>query len=138
ELPVDGSLVRAWWYRPGRSGPHPTVVMAHGFAGVKAAGLDAYASRFAAAGFAVVAFDYRSFGDSEGRPRQIIDIGRQLEDWEAVIEWARTHPEVDPARLALWGTSFSGGHVLVLAARHPEIAATIAQVPFVDGIASAT
>lgn len=138
ELPVDGSLVRAWWYRPGRSGPHPTVVMAHGFAGVKAAGLDAYASRFAAAGFAVVAFDYRSFGDSEGRPRQIIDIGRQLEDWEAAIEWARTHPEVDPARLALWGTSFSGGHVLVLAARHPEIAATIAQVPFVDGIASAT
>ena len=136
EFPVEGLAVRAWWYRPGRAGPHPTVVMAHGFAGVKAARLDAFARRFAGAGFAVLAFDYRSFGESQGRPRQVIDIRGQLADWEAALEFVRTHDEVDPARVALWGTSFSGGHVLALAARHPELAATIAQVPFVDGLAS--
>jgi fermentation-respiration switch protein FrsA (DUF1100 family) len=72
--------------------------------------LDAFAERFARAGLAALVFDYRHFGDSQGEPRQLLDIGRQLADWRAAIGYARTVDGIDPARIALWGSSFSGGH----------------------------
>ncbi|BBY06545.1 alpha/beta hydrolase [Mycobacterium noviomagense] len=128
--------ISAWLYRPETTGDAPLLVMAHGLGGVRAMRLDAYAERFCAAGFACLVFDYRNFGDSEGEPRQLLDIGMQLQDWAAAVAYARTLPGVDDQRIGLWGTSFSGGHVIATAARLPGIAAVVAQCPFTDGIAS--
>jgi len=129
-FPSTGLRCAAWLYRPTGSGPHPIVVLAHGFAFTREARLDAYARRFLAAGLAVLVFDYRHFGASEGQPRQLMDIGRQLGDWRAAITYARGLAGIDGDRVALWGTSFSGGHVAALAAADQQIAAVISQVPY--------
>ncbi|MBO0866785.1 MAG: alpha/beta fold hydrolase [Mycobacterium sp.] len=129
--------MRAWLYRPEDSSDAPLLVMAHGLGAVRTMRLDAYAERFRAAGYACLVFDYRNFGDSEGRPRQLLDVGMQLQDWTAAVAYARTLHGVDYNRIGLWGTSFSGGHVIATAARLPGIAAVVAQCPFTDGIASA-
>lgn len=133
---VDGVSLAAWLYLPDRALPCPAVVMANGFGATRRARLDAYAERFAEHGFAVLVFDYRHFGDSGGEPRLVLDIERQLDDWRAAVRQARLMPVLDPAFLALWGTSFSGGHVLTVAAEDDGLAAVIAQAPFVDGLAS--
>ena len=132
----SGTRCAAWLYRPAESGggPTPCVVLALGFSGVRDQRLDAYAERFAQAGLAALVFDYRYFGDSDGEPRQLLDIRRQLEDWRAAIAYARALEGVDPARIAIWGSSFSGGHVMTLAARDPELAAAVSQVAFADGL----
>jgi uncharacterized protein len=131
---VDGSQCAAWLYQPDTAGPHPCVVMAHGFSLVREQRLDAYAERFAAAGLAVLLFDYRHFGASQGEPRQLLSIRRQLQDWAAAIAAARGLAGIDPTRIALVGGSFSGGHVQALAARDQTIAAVVAQVPWCDGL----
>ncbi|WP_082777932.1 alpha/beta hydrolase [Tsukamurella pseudospumae] len=130
--------IAAWLYRPaGAEGERrPIVVLAHGLGGVKEERLDAFAERFAAAGYACLVFDYRHFGASGGEPRQLLDIGRQLEDWRSAVAFARTLDGVDPDRVVVWGTSFGGGHSIVTAADDPRIAAAIAQCPFTDGLAS--
>jgi pimeloyl-ACP methyl ester carboxylesterase len=110
--------------------------MAHGFSATRADRLPAYAERFAAAGLAVLLFDYRHLGDSTGEPRQLVDIGRQQDDYRAAVAFARGLPGVDPARIALFGSSFSGGHVVAVAADDPAIAAVVAQAPFADGVAA--
>ena len=110
--------------------------MAHGFGCVRGVRLPAYAQRFAAAGYVVVVFDYRFFGDSGGSPRQLLDIAAQLDDWRAAIDWARTLEGVDSQRVIGWGTSLSGGHVITLAGTGAALTAIIAQVPHVDGIAA--
>jgi pimeloyl-ACP methyl ester carboxylesterase len=130
-----GERCAGWLYRTDRDEPAPCVVMAHGLAGVKEMRLDAYAERFAVAGYHVVVFDYRHFGASGGTPRQLLDIRRQHEDWAAAVRFARSLPEVDSGRIALWGSSLSGGHVLAVAAKL-RAAAVMAQVPHVDGLAS--
>ncbi|MEV7398159.1 alpha/beta fold hydrolase [Aeromicrobium sp. NPDC092404] len=124
-------------YRPsGHSGRRPAVVMAHGFGGVRALRLYAYAERFAAAGYVVVVFDYRGFGESEGEPRQLLSVRMQHEDWRAALSYTRSLDAVDPQKVVAWGTSFAGGHVLTLAGRGEPLAAIIAQVPHVSGIAA--
>ncbi|HWI21642.1 MAG TPA: alpha/beta hydrolase [Baekduia sp.] len=123
----------ATFYRPESGVPAPCVVMAHGFSSTQAEGLQDYAERFAAAGFCALTFDYRHFGRSSGSPRQLISIRRQLKDYRAAIACARNLPGVDATRIVLWGSSFSGGHVLKLAAKDHKIAAVIAQTPFTDG-----
>ncbi|QLL07815.1 alpha/beta hydrolase [Mycobacterium vicinigordonae] len=128
--------ISAWLYRPDSGEPAPLLVMAHGLGAVRTMRLDAYAERFSAAGYACLVFDYRNFGDSEGQPRQLLDIDMQLADWAAAVDYARSLPDVDINRIALWGTSFSGGHVVQSAARLPGIAAVVAQCPFTDGLAS--
>jgi len=110
--------------------------MAHGLGGTRDAGLVPYAKRFVDAGYFVLLFDYRHLGASDGEPRQLILISRQLEDWTSAIAFARRMEGVDPRRIALWGSSFSGGHVLVAAARDRQIAAVSAQCPMMDGAAS--
>jgi pimeloyl-ACP methyl ester carboxylesterase len=110
--------------------------MAHGLGGTRDAGLAPYAERFATAGFGVLVFDYRHFGDSEGQPRQLASIQRQLQDWRNAVAFARGLPGVDPDRIALWGSSFSGGHVVVVAAQDKRVAALSAQGPMMDGWAA--
>ena len=134
---VAAKPIAAWLYRPGAAvgGDVPCVVMAHGFSGTRRDGLEPYAERFADAGFGVLLFDYRGFGDSGGQPRQVISIGGQQEDYRAAIRAAARVPWVDPARIALFGSSFSGGHVVTVASGDAQIAAVIAQAPFADGIA---
>lgn len=132
-----GTPCAAWLYRPDvASEDHRVacVVMAHGFSGTRRDGIEPYAERFAAEGFGVLLFDYRSFGDSGGEPRQVIDVRGQQEDYRAAIRAAARVPWVDPARIALFGSSFSGGHVVTLAAGDAQIAAVISQAPFADGL----
>lgn len=138
-FPSEGVTCRAWAYVPDESvrRPAPCIVMAHGLSGTRDASLEPYAERFAAAGFYVVLFDYRYLGDSDGEPRQLISIPRQLEDWRSAVAFARTLPGVDADRIGLWGCSLSGGHVVVAAARDDRIAAVSAQCPMLDGHASA-
>jgi dienelactone hydrolase len=129
--------ISAWLYRPAGDRDAPLLVMAHGLGAVRTMRLDAYAERFSAAGYACLVFDYRNFGDSGGSPRQVLDVGMQLDDWAAAIAYAKTLPGIDSDRIALWGTSFAGGHVIAAAARAPGVAAVVSQCPFTDGIASA-
>jgi pimeloyl-ACP methyl ester carboxylesterase len=133
----QGDHCRAWLYEPEGSGPFPVIVMAHGLGGIREMRLDAFAERFSLAGYACLVFDYRHFGASDGLPRQLLDIGRQLEDWANAVAFARHHSDLRPGQVIAWGTSFSGGHVIVTAAHDRELAAVIAQCPFTDGIASA-
>ncbi len=137
-IPSHGEELAAYLYRPAApAATVPCVVMAHGFSATRDDGLPGYAEAFAAAGFAVLLFDYRHFGASTGEPRQLLDIGRQQDDYRAVVEWARRAEGIDPDRVVLWGSSFSGGHVLAVAAGDPRIAAVISQAPFTDSVAVA-
>jgi len=132
-----GTLCRAWLYRPSTSNDTvPCVVMAHGFGATRDASLAPYAERFAAAGMAVVAFDYRHFGASDGEPRQLVSPRRQLQDYSAAIAFAKSLDGIDAGRIAVWGTSFAGGHALVMAAREPGLAAAVCQCPMMDGRAA--
>jgi len=126
----------AWFYPPPEGDPRACIVMAHGLGGTRDAGLEPFADRFHAAGYGVLLFDYRGFGASGGGPRQDINVPRQLQDWAAAIEHARKLPGIDAARIALWGTSFSGGHVIEAAARDGKVAAVSSQGPMMDGRAS--
>lgn len=124
--------------RPGTSpaGPVPAIVMAHGLGSPRALRLFAYAERFAEAGYAAVVFDYRGFGDSEGEPRQVLDISMQHEDWKAALAFTRSLPGIDSDQVVAWGTSFGGGHVLTIAGGGEGLTAVIAQVPHVSGPAA--
>lgn len=132
-----GTACAAWLYRPTGAQNPPIIVMAHGFAAIRVLRLDAYAARFAEAGYALLVFDYRGWGDSAGEPRRVLDIRAQQLDWRAGVAYARRIEGVDASRVVLWGTSFGGGHALHLAAEDHEIAAVIAQVPHISGPASA-
>jgi len=138
---VKGTTVSAWLFLPeAASSPVPCIVMAHGLGGTKNMGLDAYAVRFQKAGIATLAFDYRYNGESDGDPRQLIWIPYQLEDYAAAIDYARNLKEIDRTKIALWGTSLSGGHTLVAAARDRKdnkIACIAAQCPLLDGTETA-
>ncbi len=136
-----GEICRAWHFLPeshefSSYGRIPCVVMGHGFGGTRDAGLVAYARRFAAEGMHVVIFDYRHFGVSGGAPRQLISIEKQLQDWAAAAAFAREMQGVDASRVALWGSSLSGGHVVKTAFLDRRIAAVIAQCPALDGAAA--
>lgn len=121
---------------PGADGPVPCVVLGHGFGALKEGGPIRTAERYAEAGYAGLAFDYRHFGESGGEPRQLLDIGRQHDDWRAAVEFARGLDGVDPEWIALWGSSFSGGHVIQIASEDDRIAAVISQVPHAGGPAT--
>ncbi len=135
---VDGSRVSAWLYLPDvLSSPVPCIVMAHGLGATKNMALDLYATCFRDAGMAVLVFDYRHLGESEGEPRQLIWVPYQLQDYAAAVKYARSLKEVDGEKVALWGTSLSGGHALVTAANDHNIACVSVQCPMLDGAAAA-
>ena len=121
---------------PDSSVPPPVIVMAHGFGNIRTARLPAFAERFVMAGYSAFLFDYRTFGDSDGEPRHLVHPGQQLDDWRAAIDYVRSRPDVDSERMILWGTSFSGGHVLKLASERDDFAAVISQMPHVSGPAT--
>src|SRR5215212_2026387 len=111
-----GDDCRAWLFMPDAELP-PLVILGHGLGATREYGLEPYAERFADAGIAALVFTYRHFGDSGGQPRQLLDIERQLGDWAAALAHARSLDGIDHERIALWGTSFGGGHVIEAAAR---------------------
>jgi uncharacterized protein len=122
----------AWLYSTSSDMPEsPVVVMAHGLSGTRRDRLGAFAERFAAAGFAALAFDHRGFGDSGGEP-DLFDPARQLEDWRAALAFARSLPGIDSTKVATFGSSMGGGNALAAAAQDPAVAAAISQVPFLD------
>jgi uncharacterized protein len=107
----------------------PVVILAHGFSGTMDR-LVPHAERFAADGIAALVFDYRGFGESGGQPRQVVDLPSQHQDLRAAIAWARGREDLDPDRVALWGNSLGGAHVISVAADDPRIVAVVAQIPF--------
>jgi pimeloyl-ACP methyl ester carboxylesterase len=133
---VDGLKCSATLYWPASAEvPVACVVMGHGFSLTRRDGIPDYAERFAAAGLAVLAFDYRYWGDSEGEPRRWFSLRRQLADWRAAVMFARGLEGVDPDRIAVWGMSMGGGHALTTAATDPRVAGVVAVVPIADGLA---
>lgn len=128
-----GVTLRGWLYLPqdvSDAAGAPGIIMAHGFSATKEMALDAYAERFCAAGFAVLVYDHRCLGASGGEPRQVINPWAQTRDYRAAIDWLSARPEVDASRIGLWGSSFSGGEVLVLGAIEHRVRAVVASVPF--------
>ena len=132
---ASGDTHCAAWHYAGTNGA--CVVMAGGTGVTRGPGTDRFAARFHDAGFSVLAIDFRRLGDSGGTPRQVVRVNDQVADYGAAIRFARTLPEVDPARVALWGFSLAGGHVFRAAAADSELAAAIAQTPLADGPAIA-
>lgn len=133
ELPVPGATLAAWWYVPDGAGPFPAIAMAHGFAAVKEMGLDRFADCFARAGLAVLVFDHRGFGGSSGEPRQEADPVAQARDYRHAVTWLCARAEVDAGRIGIWGTSYSGGHVLQVAAADRRVRCVVSQVPTISG-----
>jgi uncharacterized protein len=132
---ASGGTELAAWHYPGTNGA--CVIMTGGLAVTKEPGTDRFAPRFHEDGFSVLAFDYRRLGESGGQPRQLVRVNDELADWQAAIDYAAKLPGVDPARLAIWGFSSTGGHVFRVAAGNPRLAAAIAQTPNADGPAAA-
>lgn len=126
----------AWHFRASGGSGRPVVVMAHGIAGTKDSGLEAFGERLSDAGVDVLAFDYRGFGASEGEPRQTVSVVGQQDDYRAAINAAQRLPGVDPDQVILWGVSFSGGHVLRVGAERTDIAGVIALTPLTSGLAT--
>ncbi len=134
EFNADGETIRGWLFRPS-AGPDkaPLIVLGNGFAAVKEMGMAAYAERFAAAGLAAIAFDFRNLGGSDGSPRQEMDPWQQIEDFRHAITYATTLPGVDAERIGIWGTSYSGGHGLVVGATDRRVKCVVVQMPTISG-----
>ncbi|MDP6709086.1 MAG: alpha/beta hydrolase [Alphaproteobacteria bacterium] len=130
---ADGVDLAGRLYLPDGARPHPAVVMSHGFSGLMDMGLDPYARAFQAAGLACLVYDHRNFGNSGGAIRQEVDPWQQIRDMREVIAHARIQDEVDASRVGLWGTSYSGGHVLVIGAVDRRVACVVSQVPVTSG-----
>ncbi|OBR46258.1 alpha/beta hydrolase [Paraburkholderia tropica] len=137
-FPVDGGVeLAAWLFVPkNRDGQLPAITMAHGYGGTRYHGLERMATFFAEAGFVVLLHDHRGFGDSGGEPRQDINPWLQISDWRRAISWLQDRPEVDETRIGLWGTSYAGGHAIVLGATDRRLKAIVSQVPTIDGHAA--
>lgn len=137
-FPVEGGVeLAAWLFVPEQKGARlPAITMAHGYGGTRYHGIEPIAEAFVKAGFVVLLHDHRGFGDSGGEPRQDINPWQQITDWRRAISWLEERPEVDGSRIGLWGTSFAGGHAIVLGATERRLKAIVSQVPTIDGHAA--
>ncbi len=134
EFNAEGVLLRGWIYQPTQvTKPVPAIVMTHGYNCIKELYLDKYAEVFVKLGFAVLVYDNRNFGDSEGSPRQELDPWQQVRDYRHAITFMQTQPFVDPSRIGIWGSSYSGGHVLVVTALDKRVKCVVSQVPTISG-----
>ncbi|MGQ0508454.1 MAG: alpha/beta hydrolase [Myxococcaceae bacterium] len=134
----SGSLtLRGWLYLPDNlKGPAPCVIMTNGFSCLKEQSLDIYAEGFANAGLAVLLYDHRCLGASDGEPRQEVDPVLDRRDYRVAITYAQQWPEIDSGRIGIWGGSYSGGLVIEVAALDRRVKAVVAQVPLVSGPAN--
>jgi len=129
------TFAAAWFFLPEQARSRqrvPAVAMAHGIGYVKEMYLEPFARRFAAAGIAALAFDFRGFGGSGGEPRQRVSPHDQMEDYRNALTWLSLQSEIDADRLGVWGTSFSGGHVIQVAAHDPRVRAVVSQTGAMD------
>lgn len=134
EFDANGTTLRGWLYTPDKSaGPYPAIVMTHGFSALKEMGLDRYAEIFVAAGLAALVYDNRNLGASDGEPRFEIDPVAQMRDYRHGITYVQSLPEIDDTRIGIWGTSYSGGLALIVAALDKRVKCVVSQVPFVSG-----
>jgi len=122
-----GIRCAAWLTLPATDGPHPAVVLVHGLGATHDMMLAQYEQHFAAAGIATLAFDYRNTGKSEGEPRQHIWLPNQRDDVHAALAYLSARPEVDTARLGLWGTSLGGMNVVRVAAARTDVSVAVVQ-----------
>ena len=136
EFYSNGTKCSAWLYLPAGDNKRPVIVMAHGLGGVREMRLDAYAERFSAAGYACFLFDYRNFGASDGNKRQRINVKEQLEDWNCAINFIQKSNKIDGTKVLLFGSSFSGGHVITLSSKRKDIIAAVAQCPYTNTMAT--
>ncbi|MFN8028301.1 MAG: alpha/beta hydrolase [Acidimicrobiia bacterium] len=127
----EGVTLRGWLFAGSgtAAAPGPALVMAHGFSATKEMALDRFAAVFAAAGVTVLAYDHRCLGASDGEPRQLVDPYLQARGYRAALDWLCARPEVDAGRVGIWGSSFSGGEVLVVGAVDRRVRAVVANVP---------
>ncbi len=133
-FPAEGGvMLGAWLFRPEGPGPHPAITMAHGYAGTKEHGIEPFARTFAEAGFVVLLHDHRNFGASQGKPRGDVDPWTQIADWRRAISYLESLEDVDGARIGLWGTSYAGGHAIVLGATDRRLRCIVSQVPTISG-----
>ena len=138
EFQSEGRSLRGWLYMPGDDASRtPCIVMAHGLSAVKEQHLARYAEVFASAGLGVLVYDHANFGASDGWPRQEADPVLQRRGYRDAISFAQTVPAIDPDRIGLWGTSYSGGHVLEVAANDRRVRCVVSQVPTISGYRSA-
>lgn len=131
EVELDG-----WLYLPQSENRLPAILMSHGFAGVKELYIDKFAETFAEAGYVVVLYDHRNFGKSGGEVRGEIIPQQQIEDMREVLTWLTLRPEVDPSRIGIWGSSFSGGHAITVGALDRRVSCVVSQVPTISGYQS--
>lgn len=117
---------------PDHASSAPTIILCHGFCGIQELLLPPFAEAFTEAGFTTITFDYRGFGASGGERGRLVPA-MQIEDILSVVHWCQSLPEVDSARLGLWGTSFGGCHVMAAAADNSEIGCVVSQLAFADG-----
>lgn len=133
EFLSKGVKVRADLVLPDGDGPFPLLVMGGGWCYVKEIVMPHYAKAIVEKKVAVLMFDYRCMGASEGTPRQHIDPNAQIEDYKSAITFAETLPEIDAQRIGVWGISYAGGHVLAVGATDPRVKCVISNIPVVDG-----
>jgi uncharacterized protein len=134
----DGVTLRGWYYLPdGVKDSIPAIIMAHGYSAVKEMYLDSFADVFCDAGFAVLVYDNRNLGASDGEPRGEIDPWRQVNDYRDAITFAGGLPEIDKNRIGVWGSSYSGGHVIVVGALDRRVKCVVCQVPLISGLRNA-
>jgi len=134
EFKSKGITCRGWFYTPEKGkGPFPVVIMAGGWCYVKEIVMPHYVDSIVKEGAAALIFDYRSFGGSDGEPRQHADPNMQIEDYKSAIDFVQTLPEVDPDRVGIWGISYSGGHVLIVGATDPRVKCIVSNVAVTDG-----
>ncbi len=122
-------MVGYWHWPAGAKARRPVIVMGHGFGTEWTFGTSDTIRDFTEAGFAVATFDYRHFGESGGRPRHLLMIHKQLDDWRGVLSYVREDDRIDADRLSIWGSSLGGGHALTIAAEDPGIRAMAVQAP---------
>lgn len=130
---AGGVCLRGYLTAPAAAGRLPAIVLGHGFLCTMAMGFPEIAGRLAAEGFAVLRFDYRGFGESDGDRRGELLPLQQSDDMRAAVSFLRVQPEVDPQRIALWGTSFGGAVALHAAAVDERVCAVVANVPVTNG-----
>jgi cephalosporin-C deacetylase-like acetyl esterase len=134
----DGVTLRGWFYTSeSASGKAPCLVMSHGFTALKEMDLDAFAEYFTSKlPVSALVYDNRGFGASDtapGHPRLEIIPMVQCSDISDAITYAVSRPEVDPDKIGIWGSSYSGGHVLYVGAVDRRVKAVLSQVPCVSG-----